>query len=109
VKEDHSSKLGKSKRTVTVQLPKVCDWFHRDFGDGSAADCLQEVLRFLPEASRVRVAGVLAGRPPQEVKVKFLRYEFTGRSFLLPMAPDAAVGDGSPRASRSRAGTVEQR
>ena len=61
------------KSGVTLMLPKVCQWYEKDWG--STNDCARSLVKFLGAEKQQAVQKAMAGRGG--VDVKYLPHNFT--------------------------------
>lgn len=87
---EYASEARKSTRRVggvTLTLPKICQWFAEDFGNGSTNDIVRCVQRFLPEDQRALVASCFVKNEDRynlsDLNVKYASYNFECRSLQL--------------------------
>jgi hypothetical protein len=72
---------------VTLILPKICNWFADDFGNGSTNDVVQCVERFLKDEQRKVVASCYWKHEKRynfgDLNVKYASYSFECRNLKL--------------------------
>lgn len=72
---------------VTLILPKICNWFADDFGNGSTNDVVQCVERFLKDEQRKMVASCYWKHEKRynfgDLNVKYASYSFECRNLKL--------------------------
>ena len=66
---------------VIVVLPKVMQWYQRDFGRGSPFDCVRAAALYLPERQCKLLEPALSvgldGTDPLPMTVNYATYEFS--------------------------------
>ena len=87
---EYAAEARKSTRRVggvTLTLPKICQWFAEDFGDGSTNDIVRCVQRFLSEDERALVASCFWKNEDRynfsDLNVKYASYNFECRTLKL--------------------------
>ena len=72
---------------VTVTLPRICQWFAEDFGNGSTNDVVLSIERFLNDDQRKLLATCFSEREQRfnssDLNVKYLAYSFECRYLRL--------------------------
>ena len=77
------------KRTgsVTITLPKICQWFADDFGNGSTNDIIRCIERFLGDSKRKLVAACFLEMEQcynfNDLNVKYSSFSFECRNLKL--------------------------
>ncbi|CAJ1955741.1 unnamed protein product [Cylindrotheca closterium] len=73
------------KKDVTVTLPKICQWFASDFGDGSTSDILKMLQPYLDQEKQATLERLWSAKKQAfDVKnVKFLPFMFECRFLTL--------------------------
>ena len=61
---------------TTVVLPKVCDVYKNDFGNGDVIVCLSQCLRYLDVADQLSIAKLLENGRMVSVKFRSPSYQF---------------------------------
>jgi hypothetical protein len=80
-----------SKRAggVTLTLPRICQWFADDFGNGSTNDVVRCIERFLEDDKRNLVANCFWEREDRynfnDLNVKYSSYSFECRNLTLDL------------------------
>lgn len=80
-----------SRGATTVALPRVCQWYARDFSSsGTPLECAQAVAAYLEGEQRACLDACLkAATSGQPLSVLFLPFDFTCRPLSLLAEPDA--------------------
>jgi hypothetical protein len=77
----------KGSKDVTISLPRICQWFADDFGDGSTSDILKAIEPFLDEDKKNCLNRLWNDKKlTYDIgiwNVKFLPYEFECRFLTL--------------------------
>jgi hypothetical protein len=73
------------RSNVSVTLPRVCDWFAEDFGDGSSSSVLKIIERFLNEDDRALLGSCWDAEKSRYtgVTIKHHSFSFQCRSLTL--------------------------
>ena len=69
----HAWQVVPHKSGVTLMLPKVCQWYEKDWG--STNECARSLVKFLGAEKQQAVQKAMAGRGG--VDVKYLPFDFT--------------------------------
>ena len=66
----------RNAREILIYLPRICQWFANDFGDGSASDVIKAIEPFLSEKKRkiLRHNFYKAQKNDFEVSMRSIRY-----------------------------------
>jgi len=87
---EYASEARKSSKRaggVTLTLPKICQWFAEDFGNGSTNDMVRCVERFFPDIQRKLVASCFWKHEDRYnfsvLNVKYGSYSFECRNLKL--------------------------
>ena len=88
------------KGACTIALPKVFQWFAKDFGKGSAAECAQAAASFLEGEQRAQLEACLDAVPSGGCTIRFLPFDFVCRPLAL------YDGSADDSAARERIGSV---
>eukprot|EP00980_Cylindrotheca_fusiformis_P008165 scaffold1729_cov117-Cylindrotheca_fusiformis.AAC.3 len=77
--------LNRKKDDVSVTLPRLCQWFANDFGDGSASDTLKKLKPFMTREQRDTLRSMWnPQKKSYDIKnVKFLPFIFECRFLTL--------------------------
>jgi len=83
------SSSGIVSSSLSIALPKVCQWYADDFGKGKSADCIRSIEKYLSSENREMLQSVSSvGKhtvpfKSHQLNVKFLSYSFVCRSLSL--------------------------
>mmetsp|Transcript_10105 Transcript_10105/g.38308 ORF Transcript_10105/g.38308 Transcript_10105/m.38308 type:complete len:98 (+) Transcript_10105:605-898(+) len=66
-----------------VTLPRICQWYHSDFGTGTTEDCLRLVATFLINHKKDTLERMLRQLPDKLISVKFHPFRWGCRRLQL--------------------------